>query len=430
MESEEIIEEKKVYTDKKDYPISTIREMFDDGDIIPQPDYQRDYVMDDKKASKLIESILMDIPIPTVYFCEEIDSRLSIIDGQQRLTSIVRFMKNEFALTGLEELSNFNKKKYSDLDKVNQRKLKNSTISSVTLKKESQELKYEIFARLNQGSTSLKPQELRNCVYRGSFNNMLDDIAKNNKNLPILFVTENKRKMYQENILRFFALKNFMEYSSSIKKTLNTCMSKNQNANEQAIEEFKKKFNSTIDIIKQVLGDDAFCAYDREKNTIMKKFSGSVYDSIIIPFAMFNNHDIMVHADEIRKAINDIKSEDAEYQEYTYAATGSKNRVIGRITKIYLKLREIIGKDADTGIKRTYSNKTKEELFYPGYICSYCGNKILSIDDAEVDHMKPFSLGGETTIENAQLLHRHCNREKNNNLQEENTEFEDDESVE
>lgn len=81
MENEEIIEEKKVYTDKKDYPISTIREMFDDGDIIPQPDYQRDYVMDDKKASKLIESILMDIPIPTVYFCEEIDARLSIIDG-------------------------------------------------------------------------------------------------------------------------------------------------------------------------------------------------------------------------------------------------------------------------------------------------------------------------------------------------------------
>lgn len=429
MENEEIIEEKKVYTDKKDYPISTIREMFDDGDIIPQPDYQRDYVMDDKKASKLIESILMDIPIPTVYFCEEIDSRLSIIDGQQRLTSIVRFMKNEFTLTGLEELSDFNKKKYSDLDKINQRKLKNSTISSVTLKKESQELKYEIFARLNQGSTSLKPQELRNCVYRGSFNNMLEDIAENNKNLPILFVTENKRKMYQENILRFFALKNFMEYSSSIKKTLNTCMSKNQNADEQTIEEFKKKFSSTIDIIKQVLGPDAFCAYDRERNTIMKKFSGSVYDSIIIPFAMFNNHDIMAHADEIRKAINDIKSGDTEYQEYTYAATGSKNRVIGRIKKIYLKLSEIIGKDADTGIKRIYSNKTKEELFYPGYICSYCGNTILSIDDAEVDHMKPFSLGGETTIENAQLLHRHCNREKNNRTSEEENEvdFQDDE---
>ena len=421
-------EDKKVYTEKKDFPISTIRDMFEEGDIIPQPDYQRDYVMDDKKASRLIESILMDIPIPTVYLCEESDSTLSIIDGQQRLTSIVRYLKNEYALTGLEELSDFNRKKFSDLDKVYQRKIKNTSINSVTLKKESQELKYEIFARLNQGSTSLKPQELRNCVYRGSFNDMLEDIAKNNKNLAVLFVSENKRKMYQENILRFFALKNFMEYSSSIKKTLNNCMGKYQNADSQTIEESKKKFNSTIDIIKQVLGNDAFCAYDRERKQIMNKFSGSVYDSIVIPFAMFNNHDLMVHADEIRKAINDMKTNDTEYQDFTYASTGSKNRVIGRITKVYLLLRSIIGKDADLGVTRTFSKETKEELFHPGYICSYCGNEILSIDDAEVDHMKAFSLGGETIMENAQLLHRHCNREKNDKtIEEENEiEFQDD----
>ena len=95
----------KVFTKTKDLPISTIKEMFDEGDIIPQPTYQRDYVMDDKQASKLIESILIQIPIPTVYLCEESDGRLSVIDGQQRMTSIVRFLKNEFALKGLEELS-------------------------------------------------------------------------------------------------------------------------------------------------------------------------------------------------------------------------------------------------------------------------------------------------------------------------------------
>ena len=84
---------KKVYTDTKDYPLSIIKEMFDDGDIIPQPDYQRDYIMDEKKASKLIESVLLQIPIPTVYLCEESDGTLSIIDGQQRLTSFVKFLK-------------------------------------------------------------------------------------------------------------------------------------------------------------------------------------------------------------------------------------------------------------------------------------------------------------------------------------------------
>lgn len=139
----------KVFTQTKDLPISTIKDMFDEGDIIPQPTYQRDYVMDDKQASKLIESILIQIPIPTVYLCEENDGRLSVIDGQQRMTSIVRFLKNEFALKGLEELKSLNKKYFKDLDKVMQRTIKTTTLNSIVILKESQELKYEIFARLN-----------------------------------------------------------------------------------------------------------------------------------------------------------------------------------------------------------------------------------------------------------------------------------------
>ena len=229
---------KKVYTDTKDYPLSIIKEMFDDGDIIPQPDYQRDYIMDEKKASKLIESVLLQIPIPTVYLCEESDGTLSIIDGQQRLTSFVKFLKNEFALKNLEEYTDFNGKRFADLDKAVQRTIKNTSIHSIVIKKESQELKYEIFARLNQGSTSLKPQELRNCIYRGSFNSLLEDISESNKTLAFLIGTENKRKNYQETILRYFALKNFQEYSSSISKTLNLYMKKHQNDSKEEIEQF------------------------------------------------------------------------------------------------------------------------------------------------------------------------------------------------
>lgn len=88
----------RVLTEKKDFPLSTIKEMFDDGDIIPQPDYQRDYVYDEIKASKLIESALIGIPIPTIYLCEEKDGTYSIIDGQQRMTSFVKFLKNGFKL--------------------------------------------------------------------------------------------------------------------------------------------------------------------------------------------------------------------------------------------------------------------------------------------------------------------------------------------
>lgn len=412
-ELEKVEEIKRVFTDKRDFPLSTIREMFADGDVIPQPDYQRDYVMDDKRASKLVESLLMGIPIPTVYLCEENDGTYSVIDGQQRMTSFVRYLNNDFSLKGLEELVELNGKKFKDLDKVYQRTLKSSSLNSIILTKESQELKYEIFARLNQGSLKLKPQELRNCIYRGSFNNLLESIAENNKFLPILFQEENRRKNYQEYILRFFALRNYLEYSLSMTKTMNDYMLKHQNDDEKEIDAAKKLFSKTIDIVKQIFGDTAFCVYDRTKQDFVRKFSGPVYDSIIIACSYFDNHDLILHADEIRKQVLEIRKNNVEYQDFTYAATGSKNRVIGRITMIYNIISSIIGKSSDGDVKRLFTYDDKELLWHDNYICSYCGQQILSIDDAEVDHVKPFSKGGKTEISNAQLLHRHCNREKN-----------------
>ena len=270
------IEDKQVFTEKKDFPLSTLREMVDDGDIIPNPEYQRDYVYNDKQASKLVESVLMGIPIPTIYLCVEEDNTYSVIDGQQRITSLVRYLKNDFALTSLQELNELNGKCYKDLSKDIQKKLKSSSLSTISLLKQSSDLKYEIFARLNQGAVKLNPQELRNCIYRGSFNKMLDDIAATNSHLSNLFHDDNNRKSYQERILRFFALRTYQDYQSSMLKTMNSYMEQHRNDGEDEIKAAKEKFNNTIDIIKQVLGDNAFMAFDRSKNTILEKFSGSV----------------------------------------------------------------------------------------------------------------------------------------------------------
>lgn len=414
MEQVENIENsKRVFVEKKDFPLSTIRDMFDEGEIIPQPEYQRDFVYDEIKSSKLVESALMGIPIPTIYLCEESDGTFSIIDGQQRMTSFVKFLKNEFKLKKLEELKELNGLYFKDLDKNTQRTIKNTSLNTIILTEKSQELKYEIFARLNQGSVALTKQELRNCIYRGTFNNLLENIAETNKYLTDLFVNENKRKNYQSYILRFFALRNLNEYSSSIDKTMNIYMSKHQYDDDETIQKHKKLFNGTIDIIKQILGEKAFCAYDRQNGTFMNKFSGSIYDSIAIAFSMFNSHDLIKHADKIRNRIIDIKINNQTYQDFTYAATGSKERVIGRIMLIYNEIREIVGKYGDTPEARFFSRLDKEKLWKEGYICSYCNQTILSIEDAEVDHIFAYANGGETTLDNAQLLHRHCNREKN-----------------
>ena len=154
--------DKKVFTDKTNFPLSTLREMVDEGDIVPNPDYQRDYVYNDKQASKLVESVLLGIPIPTIYLCQEEDNTYSVIDGQQRITSLVKYLKNEFALSGLKELNELNGKFFKDLPKDIQKKLKASSLSTISLLNESSYLKYEIFARLNQGAVKLNPQELRN----------------------------------------------------------------------------------------------------------------------------------------------------------------------------------------------------------------------------------------------------------------------------
>lgn len=409
---------KKVYSERKDYSFSEVKNRVDRWNISLQPDYQRDYVWKQYQASRLIESVLLWVPLPVVYFAEENDNKYSIIDGQQRVTSIVDYMKNKFSLSGLEELSELNWKKFQDLPEYYQVMIENTSLSAIILSKESNELKYEIFARLNQWSVKLKPQELRNCIYRWTFNDLLNELASR-KELNVLFWWHNKRKDYQENILRFFALKDVFSYTTSMDKTMNLFMSKHQNDEEKDIEWYRKLFNRTIDIIKQVLWEYAFCAYDRVKWVMMKRFSWSVYDSIAVAFSQFNSNDLMQHADEIRKKIIDIKANDTKYQDYTYAATWSKDRVIWRIMLIYNTIKDIVWKNADCWNIRIYDKSVKDKLWCSWYICKHCWQEILSIDDAEIDHIKPYSLGWTTTIDNAQLLHKHCNREKSNSIKNE-----------
>ena len=414
MEQQGLFQTKKVYSERRDFSFSEIKNRVDRWNIELQPDYQRNYVMKEFQASRLIESVLMWIPLPVVYFSEESNNKYSIIDGQQRITSIVNYMKNDFSLRWLEELLELNWKKFKDLSEECQNALENASLNAIILSKESNELKYEIFARLNQWSIKLKPQELRNCIYRWSFNSFINDLAENNKHLKDLFWGDNKRKDYQENILRFFALRDIFSYSSSMDKTMNLFMSKHQNDSDNEIEKSRKLFNGTIDIVKQVLWNSAFSAYDRKKWMITKKFSWSVYDSIIIAFSNFNAHDLIIHADEIKKKIDQMKKHDLQYQDYTYAATWSKDRVLWRVMMVYNAIKEIVWKNADCGNIRNYSQDVKEQLRHDWYICSYCNQTIQNIDDAEVDHIKPYSLWWTTTIDNAQLLHRRCNREKSN----------------
>ena len=190
-----------------------------------RPNFQRQYVWPEKLASKLVESVLLNVPIPPCYLSENEDCELDVIDGQQRIYSLYRFVENQFKLQGLEALTEFNDLRFFELPSKEQRKLITHTLRCIVIKNESHpEIKFDVFERLNTSTMPLNSQELRNCVSRGALNNLLGKLSFETDWLKIRGrKVPDKRLADEEMILRFFAfyLHPLEEYKTPLKKWLN-----------------------------------------------------------------------------------------------------------------------------------------------------------------------------------------------------------------
>lgn len=407
---------KELHFTPKDMAISDFDRMETKGRIETNPEYQRDFVYSVEKSSRLIESALMRIPLPTIYLCEEKSGKLSVVDGQQRIRSFLNFIRNEYPLKGMTVFPELEGKYYKELETKEQDLIEETSIRTIIINEDSADAKYDIFERLNRGAVTLKEQELRNCVYRGPYNSMINDLASNQK-VNDMFKSKNKRMWYQEYILRFFALRNFMIYKPSMKNCLNKYMQTHQHDDDKSVQEDKEQFIKTLSIVKEVLGTNAFSTVDYDKKIILNKFSATFYDSIMIAFSKFDRNQLISKSDAIRAAIDDKKLHDDQYHDACYAATGSTDRVIRRILSIFNVISSILGDSGTEKETRTFDPSLKLPLAEKqGYICPLCKNKIVDIDECEIDHIIPYSLGGKTTFENAQLVHKICNRHKSNNI--------------
>ncbi|MEA4206290.1 DUF262 domain-containing protein [Mycoplasma sp. 1199] len=164
--------------------------------MIINPDYQRNFVYNPEKTSKLIESDLMGIPLPSIYLCEEEDGRLSVIDGQQRLKTLIDFTENKFSLNKKINSEDWKNKKYTELNLEDQKTINETNLYAYTLIKGQDKLKFDIFERLNKGAVNLNEQELRNCVYHGQYNKMINELSKVNQ--------EKKSRQKIKNCLLFY----------------------------------------------------------------------------------------------------------------------------------------------------------------------------------------------------------------------------------
>ena len=203
---------KKLYTQPYDLVIESLLSQIENGTvhlrhISDRPKFQRRYVWPGNLASRLIESILMNVPIPPCYLAQNKDFRLDVIDGQQRMLSVYRFLKNEFRLSGLEVLEELNGKRSFEIPADLRRKIETYTLRCVVVTNDSDpDIRFEVFERLNTSTMPLNAQELRNSIYRGSLNDLLGQLANDPSWLSILNRKQPDSRMRgEELILRFFA---------------------------------------------------------------------------------------------------------------------------------------------------------------------------------------------------------------------------------
>jgi hypothetical protein len=421
--------QRKIIWQAKDFSIREFLTMKNDGELVLQPLYQRNFVATDLIASKLIESILLDVPIPVVYLAEEQDGSYSVIDGQQRLTSFLCFLEGKFPdtrpfkLSGIKVLPELNRKLFTELDNELQKKIRSTTIHSIIIKKESNpDIKFEIFERLNTGSTKLNEDEIRNTVFRGSYIELLSELSEN----PVfhgLVKKDNfkKRMIYRGMILRFFALseKSYINYKSSMKQFSNKELRENKDLSPNKVKEYKARFEHCLDLVKVVFGDMAFRRYmpgnDGESGKWGEtQINMALYDIQMVGFVNYSKNDVLAKADLIREGLLDLMITNQQFKEQLIWQT-SDTDVLKKRFRTYMDMLESIIGDPKYS-QRTFPFSVKEELFKNNPYCAISKQKILAIEDSEVDHIVPYSKGGKTEISNAQLVLRYFNRAKSDKM--------------
>jgi hypothetical protein len=272
-----------------------------------RPEYQRRLVWDDSKRSLFIESLLLNVPIPPVFLYEWELSRYEVMDGQQRLNSIVDFYENTFALKGLEKWKELDGLRYNDLPDILKRGLDRRRLSATVLLVETagnappqqSEIRKLVFERLNTGGQNLNPQELRNCLFAGKFNDLLIDLSRHPLfteiwDIPpyaqnvdtqgnvaaVLRENPRYRRMQDcELVLRFFALRKKANIRGSVRSMLDRCMEDYLTATSSQLSELKEIFETRLKLAHDLFGTHVFQYMDEEKKW---QRSQPLYDGVMV----------------------------------------------------------------------------------------------------------------------------------------------------
>ncbi|MCB6178743.1 DUF262 domain-containing protein [Rhodobacter sp. Har01] len=394
-------------------------------ELDPRPSFQRGFVWDKGRASRLIESILLNVPLPLIYTAEEPDKTEVVIDGQQRLLSVFGFVQGKFPreqqifrLTGLKLLKELNGLSFDKLEEGQKKAIQDYIFQIIKISNESHaDVKFEIFERLNSGSVTLNAQELRNCVYRGNFNDVLRKLAQNPDFRTILGGSSTTSRMQDaELVLRFLAFyeRTYLNYPGAMKSFLNDFMNDFRNISAEKADQFDQVFRQAASLSLSVFGSNAFRKFTlgrpgQTSGSWENQLNRPLFDIVMWGFTRFDKNQVINHIDEIRNSLIELMTTSTTFVDSITAAVGDKAKTQFRFELWHDTLKEIILSPKQG---RTFNSKIRRSLFEMNPVCAICQQAIHTLDDAHVDHIKPYVAGGATDSSNAQLTHRYCNLQK------------------
>ena len=286
-----------------------VKQLEDPNYLDLSPFYQRRPRWSIAKKSLLIESFILNIPVPSIFLYERDYNSYEVMDGQQRISAIRDFYNNKFRLRSLETWPELNGRFYKNLPDKIRAGIDRRSISSVVLLKESTVsdeeasiLRETVFDRLNTGGIKLERQEIRNALYKGAFNEMLLTISRSDLfrkvwKLPIWKPDEvesgskiTKIPFYAkmsdvEMVLRFFALRHVEQYSSGMQNFLDNYMRKASAFTANDLHDLYNLYMSTLDFCHDVYGDLTFVPFHSSKMDWFKGPHAAFHDAVMIVFS-------------------------------------------------------------------------------------------------------------------------------------------------
>jgi hypothetical protein len=354
--------------DPKDIRITTkvftIREIFtqiEEGELDLAPDFQRSFVWKDKQQLRLIESILLGIPLPAFYFNQVKDGAHQVIDGVQRLTTLKRFMSDNLELkeADLEYLKSLQGKKFSSLDVAIRRRFSGTQIVAHVIEPQTpDEVKYDIFSRVNTGGSQLNAQEIRHCMSKTKSRAFLHSLVVSQSFDLVMgrtffqkdettgkWVRNDLRMADREMALRFCAFyvaseEDYAKAENLDKFLLQFTKRIDEKFSESEFQETKIAFERAMQNCHTILGNAAFRRW-LPGDTRRGPFNRAIFESQAIAFTKYSLEELLPHKEAIQKAFRELFL-DATYDNAVRFGTGSPLKVKQRLSKPKEQLEKIL----------------------------------------------------------------------------------------